>query len=67
MVELSTHQGSNGKSIAESTSEGHVGEIVRRSGVSSAGSLSDRVGATTAVTSGRAKKGITINSQPMDQ
>lgn len=65
MVELSARQGSKGKSVAESTSEGRAAEIARRSGVSSTGSLSDRLGATAAATSGRANKGMVLPFQPL--
>lgn len=64
-VELTSRQGSKGKSIAESTSEGHAAEITRRSDASSAGSQSDRLGATATATSGRAKKGMVLPFQPL--
>jgi ABC-type multidrug transport system ATPase subunit len=63
-VELSSRRG---KSTVESTSAsgGRAGEIVRRSGVSSTGSLSDRMGATGAATSGEGKKGMVLPFQPL--
>jgi ABC-type multidrug transport system ATPase subunit/ABC-type multidrug transport system permease subunit len=64
-VELSSHPVSKGKSIAESASEARAGEIVRRSSVSSAGSLSDRLGATAAANSGKAKKGMVLPFEPL--
>lgn len=67
-VELSTHQGSRGKSAVASTSEGRateIAEIARRSNVSSGGSHSDRLGATGAATSGGAKKGMVLPFQPL--
>jgi hypothetical protein len=56
VVKLSSHPVSKGKSIAESASEARAGEIVRRSSVSSAGSLSDRLEATTAANSRKARR-----------
>jgi len=42
-----------------------AGEIMRRSSVSSAGSLSDRLGATAAANSGKAKKGMVLPFEPL--
>eukprot|EP00253_Pinus_taeda_P019487 PITA_19487 len=64
-VELSSRAVSKGKSIEESASEARAGEIMRRSSVSSAGSLSDRLGATTAANSGKAKKGMVLPFEPL--
>eukprot|EP00253_Pinus_taeda_P030382 PITA_30382 len=64
-VELSSRAVSKGKSIEESASEARVGEIMRRSSVSSAGSLSDRLGAMTAANSGKAKKGMVLPFEPL--
>eukprot|EP00253_Pinus_taeda_P007653 PITA_07653 len=64
-VELSSRAVSKGKSIEESASEARAGEIMRRSSVSSAGSLSDRLGATAAANSGKAKKGMVLPFEPL--
>eukprot|EP00253_Pinus_taeda_P004241 PITA_04241 len=64
-VELTSREGDRGKAIAESTSEDRSGGIVRRRGVLSAGSISDRVEATATGTSGMAKKGMVLPFQPL--
>eukprot|EP01018_Ginkgo_biloba_P004087 Gb_05443 [translate_table: standard] len=67
-VEMTTRSGSKGKSVEEprlAGSQGRAGEIIRRSSVSSGGSLSDRMGATADAATGVQRRGMVLPFQPL--